>query len=80
MFKLKFKQKMKPNFLLCLTLRRKNPTIEINILSKNFLSVFSSFKLFNNLEFGKAGIKEKLANKKPVAVEDRLKIPDIKSA
>ena len=25
MFKLKFKQKMKPNFLLCLTLRRKNP-------------------------------------------------------
>ena len=25
MFKLKFKQKMKPNFLLCLTLRRKKP-------------------------------------------------------
>lgn len=25
MFKLKFKQKMKPNFLLCLTLRRKRP-------------------------------------------------------
>lgn len=25
MFKLKFKQKMKPNFLLCLTLRRKAP-------------------------------------------------------
>ena len=25
MFKLKFKQKMKPNFLLCLTLRRKIP-------------------------------------------------------
>ena len=24
MFKLKFKQKMKPNFLLCLTLRRKD--------------------------------------------------------
>ena len=27
MFKLKFKQKMKPNFLLCLTLRRKSPFI-----------------------------------------------------
>ena len=29
MFKLKFKQKMKPNFLLCLTLRRK--TLEIHV-------------------------------------------------
>lgn len=33
MFKLKFKQKMKPNFLLCLTLRRKTSVMFSKILS-----------------------------------------------
>ena len=36
MFKLKFKQKMKPNFLLCLTLRRKN--LEILVRISGFIS------------------------------------------
>ena len=45
MFKLKFKQKMKPNFLLCLTLRRK--TLEIHVrISRVTTEKFSVSFLF----------------------------------
>lgn len=46
MFKLKFKQKMKPNFLLCLTLRRKKPDplrtwlFNIDSISQNLRYLF----------------------------------------
>lgn len=57
----------------------KNPNIATNNLSSNFLSVFNSLRLSINLELGRAGIKEKLANKKLVAIDDIDKIPEITS-
>ena len=42
MFKLKFKQKMKPNFLLCLTLRRKRPK-SVSLLG---LTSLTSFRIY----------------------------------
>ena len=51
MFKLKFKQKIKPNFLLCLTLRRK--TLEIHVRISRVTTVWFFFYLkssnINNL-------------------------------
>ena len=47
MFKLKFKQKMKPNFLLCLTLRRKIPAYKggNQVLAKRlFKNIIHYFK------------------------------------
>lgn len=61
------------------TEHNKNPNIANNNLSKNFLSVFNSFKLLNNLEFGSAGIREKLANRRLVVIEENDNIPDITS-
>lgn len=54
-----------------------NPIIVISNLSNNFLSVFNCLNAFINLEFGKDGIREKLANKNPVANEAKDKIPEI---
>lgn len=42
MFKLKFKQKMKPNFLLCLTLRRKKAELDSTFL---LFSVFTEISV-----------------------------------
>lgn len=57
----------------------KKPKIDNNNLSKNFLSVFNFFKLFNNLELGSAGMSVKLANNSPVVIEERDNMPDITS-
>lgn len=54
-----------------------NPIIVISNLSNNFLSVFNCLNAFINLEFGKDGIREKLANKNPVANEAKDKTPEI---
>lgn len=57
----------------------KKLNIDNSNLSKNFLSVLSLFKLFNNPELGSVGIREKLANRSPVVIEERDNIPDITS-
>ena len=51
MFKLKFKQKMKPNFLLCLTLRRKTLEIHVRIsrVTTNWFSFFYAEIFFSRV-------------------------------
>ena len=48
MFKLKFKQKMKPNFLLCLTLRRKTLEIHVRISRVTTIQVKKEADDINN--------------------------------
>lgn len=57
----------------------KNPMIVINNRSNNFKSVLVVFNICINLELGNAGIRAKLAIKKPVVIDEKDKIPDIKS-
>ena len=56
-----------------------NPMIVSNNRSNNFKSVLVVFNICINLELGSAGIKAKLAIKKPVAIDEKDKIPDIRS-
>lgn len=53
--------------------------IVINNRSNNFKSVLVVFNICINLELGNAGIRAKLAIKKPVVIDEKDKIPDIKS-
>lgn len=58
---------------------KKYRTVDINSLSKNFLSVPKSFIAFINLELGKEGIKEKQLKNKAVASDENERVADISS-